>query len=228
MSPVFTTDGPTLAELRTDVEARGYAASTPGLDSAINSAYREVLAARRWEFLETVSQALTIPAGSSSVTLAGIADLLHVDAVRLDGAVASDPELDWWPDQKLRRALQRDSSTGQPCAWTRRGGELYVYPTPDQDYVLTIDYVASQPELVADTDVAQLPRAYKDAIIWGAVVALAFRQRDAAAVQMASNFREAAVQRMVRAYGLHQRQTSDQMQSNPSRWNSWNYRNTGF
>lgn len=228
MSPIFTSSGPTLLELRTDVIDRGYASSTPGLDSAINSAYREIMAAYRWEFLETASSSLSLVADSASLSLGAIDDLLHIEAVRLDGTVVNEPELVWLPQQALRRLLARDTTTGTPCNWTQQGASLLVYPTPDQAYVLTIDYTQEAPDLVDDTDQAALPHAYMDAITWGAIAVLAFRQRDWFAQQTASAMREAAVQRMIRRYGLRQRQTSDQMQSNRGRWNSWNYRGTGF
>lgn len=203
--PIFSINAPTLAELRTAVSARGYALTTDGIDAAINGAYREVIAARRWAFQDTASTALTITTGADSVSLGGIEDLLHIDAVRLDNGDASC-ELDWWPTQVLRREANLDRTTAVPDYWTRQGGELLLYPRPNDDFLLAIDYTPDVPALAADDDQIVIPRLYMDAVVWGAVAELAYRQRDYASADRAEKKRDDAVLRMARAYGMEQRQ----------------------
>ncbi len=195
---------PTLAELRTAVQARGFAAGTPGVDDAINTAVREFLAARRWTW-RTKNASLSAATGAATVALSGISDLLHVDSVRIDNGTDSY-ELDWMPAQDLEEQQNLDRANDVPSYWTVRGNQLLLYPRPSKTFTLTVDYTPDVTDLVNPADVCVVPRIYMDAVVWGAVATLAYRQRDFALADRAEKKRDDAVLRAVRGYGMEQRQ----------------------
>lgn len=208
--PVFTTGNSTLADIKAAVRAHGYQTDDTTLLNLINGAYRVLLAGRSWPFLETTSTALTIPAGEDYVSLGVVADLLHLEAVRISDGDRSY-SLEPWDAERVRRNLNLDRVASPPVAWARRGANLYIYPRPDVDYVLDIDYAPAAPPLAVDDDVLQTPAIYDDAIVMRAVQKLAFRERDWAAADRAGLAADSALQRMASAYSIKDRQQPTQV-----------------
>lgn len=191
----------TLADLRTAVAAKGYTVDTEGIDEVINSAYREVLAARRWPFLAASFSSYETIVGAANTTaiVSG-----HINGIRIDDGDGS--ELEFLPLEELRRLQNEDTVLARPEYWTRMGNTVYVYPLADAVYSLVMDATLEANELVNPTDAILIPRMYLDTVVWGATAELAYRQRDYASGDRAEKKRDDAVMRMSRAYGLEQRQ----------------------
>lgn len=71
---------------------------------------------------------------------------------------------------------QRDSlpqgGTGFPCYYSLMGDNLFLHPTPDQPYYVTIEYVASIPDMVNESDEPIFDEAFHYLIPLGAAVSL--------------------------------------------------------
>lgn len=201
-----------IAEYRTLVQAKGYdGSSTTVLDPAINAARRRLAKDRRWTWLQDISTSLSTTASDPEVSLATVTDLLHVTAVRLLRGTEEIP-LGFMPTQELRDEQAYWPQIGEPEAWTRRGGDLLFYPTPDQVYTVTLEYITTLAD-ISGSDEDIIPEHLQDCVAWAAVADLAFRQRD----WNAARFAETQYQQLrLTAAGqdaLEQRQTSRQVRS---------------
>lgn len=203
---------PSLADYSRLLELKGYDGGTPEqLSDAVNEGRRRLVQDRRWSFLDSTDATLVTVPNEATVALAGIADLAHVDAVRPADVNGEDFETRFVSWQELRQKQSRCPLVGLPEYWSRRAGQIGLYPTPDRAYTLTVEYVAAIADLVDDDPL--FPDAMKDLVVWAAVPTLAFRQRDswamsAAEGKYASLFRTAASQD-----AIQQRQSSQQVRS---------------
>lgn len=200
----------TLAQLQASLQAKGY-----GTDSAaaqiemLNSVYRRLVGKKRWPFQEAQSTIVTV-AGTTSYTVAAITDFLAPDAVRIEVGQET-PDLKYRAPQEFRDQQHFDRAQGVPEAWTWMRGLLHVYPAPDRVYTLTVDYTKDPPDLAAAGDTPVFAATYHDVLVWGAIVEIAFRQRDWGAHQYAVVQYDNRVAEMERSYGIRQRQTSDKI-----------------
>lgn len=203
-----------LSELRTRIQARGYSTDTAATQTAlINSVIRRIYGMRRWPWLENLSSsggALTI--GNPDKSLSAITDLLHVDAIRLDDS-GKGIDLRYMRVQDLQRNLRLDDTNGQPQFWTRTKTGIKVYPTPDKAYTVYVDYVPKPTALAADGDLSPLPDVYDDAIVWGVIKELTFRERDYNGRQWALDEYQTILMDMINEYNLRQRQNSSEVVS---------------
>lgn len=198
----------TLLQYKTAVTARGYDAVTaaPAILDAINGARHDVLDHRNWSFLEASASLATV-AGTATVALTSITDLLRVDAVRLSLSGAAYP-VSYLPPQQFKDRRQEDLlSRAAPSYWTIYDDVLNLWPVPDQAYTVTVDYTAKPADLAGDADTCPIPSNAKDTVAWGAAKYLAFRQRDPAAMQLAEAQFERGLARLARNDERQQRQT---------------------
>ncbi len=206
----------TILDYKNAIRARGYdGTSDTTLVEAIGEARDNVASERRWSWLEVSgSTSLVLAYDTPSESLAAVADLLYVDAVRLEYGT-DRPWLDYLKPQELRDREHSDRAVGVPQYWTQAAGQIRVWPSPNQAYTLSIDYVrALTPPDNDDTDVdLAVPAHFKGLIAWKACVLLAFRQREAWAMQYASDEYERELRRKISGESLGQRQTTDQVKS---------------
>lgn len=202
----------TLGDIKTSIQNKGYATDTATAQaSMINSVYRRVIGMRRWWFNEVPNNtSLTLATGTQSVSLAGITDFLHVDAVRISTA-SSQSEIEYVPPQELRDLYHTDRTNGEPLFWTRTGGSLYFWPVADQNYTVSVDYIKYPATLVADGDATIIPDAYQDVLVWGAIKELTFRERDAEGRSLAEDEFQTILATMRHQDGLEQRQTPSEV-----------------
>lgn len=173
----------TLDDLVNAIYARGYkftqdndAIDNPAL-IALNSVYRYVCSSQRWPWLEAQDTSLTTTAGTTYYSLSTITDLRQLDAVRLRDS-SGTYNLDYMDKQPLETRVADCSGNSLPRYWTLARGELGFFPTPDATYTIVLDYVNVPDDLAALTDVPVLPTPYHDVLVWGAIVELAYRERD--------------------------------------------------
>ncbi len=199
-----------LADYRASVRALGYDGLTDAqVDVAIQQARRRVFQDRRWSFLEAGNTSLSTANGVATVSLAAITDLAHLDSVRHTTA-QRDP-LAWRPYQILRDLRQNHpDDSGPPEYWTRYNGALLLWPTPDAAYALDIAYIKYPGDLVAATN-DTVPDRYRDLVTWGAVIPLAFRQREFQAASSAENVYDQLLAQYFALDATEQRQTSRQV-----------------
>lgn len=200
----------TLAQLRTSLQAKGYATdSATSQTEMINSVYRALAGKRRWPWLEAQAT-VALVAGTTSYSIAAITDWLHPDAARIEISTEY-PELEYQAPKDFRDLQHVDRDRGVPQAWTWMRGQLHVWPSPDRAYTLTVEYTKDPADLSADGDTPVFAATYHDVLVWGAAKEIAYRQRDWAAHQYAKQEYDQRFGEMERAYGLRQRQTSDRI-----------------
>lgn len=90
---------------------------------------------KRFPMYEAVED-VTVAAGDPSVELTRVA----VD--RIEAVEGAEGMLKWMSDPEARRKFHvrtgAPRSTSYPIAWSRHGGRVRVWPTPDVDYELTV------------------------------------------------------------------------------------------
>jgi len=204
--------GYTLTEYRASLASKGYNhLDEATLDPAINEARRRVFRERRWGWMQAISTPAVVTIGSPEVSLTAIPDLLWLDAVRLEGT-SGLLNLSYLPPQEFRDIETLDPGrTGVPTYWTVAGSSVRLTPWPSLAYALTIDFSTMPDDLVADDDVDDMPRIYGDLVVWAAIVHLAFRQREAWAMQYAEDQYQTLLRAARAQDQTEQRQTSQQV-----------------
>lgn len=177
---------------RASVKLKGYDSIDDAIvDAAVQEARRRVFLDRRWSWLEASSAALSTVVGTSTVSLAAITDLAHIDAVRLSNASGPVP-LEWRPRSIIRDLQDRYGTAltfnGCPQFWTRIENKLVFWPTPQQVYTITVEYAKAAADLAASPAVDAIPDKNQDLVVYAACVPLAFRQRDFNASSAADQF----------------------------------------
>lgn len=211
---------PTLGELKTSLQARGYATDTAAQQvEFINTAYRRVLNARRyWPFLAAATTFPTV-AGTSLYTVSAT-DAATFDAVRLlDPSSNLTYEVDFKPRQELETLVANNSPAynDTPDYWTRRGDQIQLWPAPNKVYTVQLDYTSHPAKLVNDADTLVIPRNWVDVVLWASIVEIATRQRDWQTAGQAEARYQAELASMVRMYGSVQAQTARTVEQ----WDGW-------
>lgn len=212
----------TLGDVKAAVQALGYGSdSTSAQTQMAKMVLRRLYGSRRWEFIEAETTiAGGLAAGSTSATI-GVANLLHVDAVRLRPAGATTPtsELEFHDRQVVRAAqLAAGSERDTPARWAQTSTAKLQFDCPaDLAYDVIVDYVALPTLPAADGDTITWPDAYMDVIVWGVAKQLAHRQRDWSASATADADYTLRLHEMAGEYAIEQRQTSRQVEH----WSGW-------
>lgn len=210
-----------LGQLRTAIQARGYATDTATQQTElINMRYREIAGRHRWPWLETSDTSIATTAGTGTYSLSSITDLLWVDAVRIQFPATGTPteqyNLEYVANEDLKQ-LRFDGSydiagaQGIPEWWTQRGGpggSLIILPNPERAYKVDLDYLKDPADLSGDSDTPLFPATYHDLLVWGPIIDLAFRERDWNGMGQAQGQYDRLFMQMERAYGVRQRQNS--------------------
>jgi hypothetical protein len=202
-----------LADVRSCIQFKGYGSDTaPGIqNSMINSVYRRIIGMYRWPFLELADNSTIIcNVGQMKYNIGVIEDLLHIDAVRIEFGT-DYYDLEYAPFQTFRNLEHTERSQAVPRYWTAGDQELRLWPAPDREYIVKIDYIIDPPDLVGDTDVPIIPPAYRDVLCWGAIAELTFRERDVEGYNIAKQEYLSIIDNMKAEYGVKQRQTSEQV-----------------
>lgn len=203
-----------LGQLRTALQQRGYATDTATAQTElINSAYRRIVGMRRWPFLEVVNSPYTIQTFGDSYPLSTVTNLLHLEAVRIEDpdSSTSRPLLTYLDPQEWRNIQHYNPESGTPRYWTTMDGYLWLWPTPDKDYTVDLDYVKKVSDLSSDSDTPLIPSTYHDVLVWGAIAELCFRERDMAGYDIANERYNRILADMEAEYALRQRQTTSRV-----------------
>lgn len=203
--------GYTLREMLDAIQAFGFGPDTEDAQkAAINFVYRRVNGMRRWPWQQISAYSNLSVLATNHVMAPLPEDLLHLDAVRLEGA---DDGWELIPKsaQELRSLLHADRETGKPRYWSQVGRDIHVFPRADRTYTGVIDYIQAPPPLRADSDVANLPELYADILPLGALAQLAMRERDWDLYQAANGEFHARVREMANATFVGQRQQAEEV-----------------
>lgn len=200
-----------LGQLRTSLQAKGYATDTAtAQNEAINDIYRRVAGTHRWPWLEAQSSSLATTAGTAAYAVSSITDLMYIDAVRIE-ASPDLPTIDWLTPQDFRNLEHDDRTNATPWYWTYEFGQVKLYPAPDKVYTLRLDYIKRPPALSGDSDTPLFESTYHDILVWGALMQIGFRERDWSALSYARQEYGDRLHEMERAYGVKQKQTARQV-----------------
>lgn len=134
----------------------------------VNSAYRQLtsrdkVGSSRIEIpeLETSSSATTVD-GTAYVSVPS--DCISIIEIFDE---TNDVNLSWTPfDEYISRTDRADTTKeDKPTYWVRSGAYIYLYPTPDSAYTLTIHYRKRPADLSGDSDVTVLGEEWDDVIL---------------------------------------------------------------
>lgn len=133
--------------------------------NAVNAAYADVMAASPyWPFLEQESQTspFIVTAGTNSLTLPTdvfrVRTVMNVtDNLRLHEITGDNMWADLYPDLS--------NAVGQARHYRILNNKLYLYPYPDEDTTLLVDYFVQPGRLAAGTDVPVIPYQFHDMLV---------------------------------------------------------------
>lgn len=184
------------------LQSMGYDASpTAVLVDAFNAAYKRIAAMRRWKW-QYASAATTLASGQSTVA---VASLSNVDAVRLTGADGNGYAPSYMPWHELRALAAVTDLEGTPRYWSYDHGYLSFDSVADQSYTVDVDGLDTGQTFAAG-NTTDMPERFQSALLWAAVVPLAFRQRDYQGAQVAEGQFQTLIADLVRQDGISQRQ----------------------
>lgn len=133
----------------------------------INDTYHDVLAASPfWPFAQSSSSSVVVNQGVRSallpnVNVLGVTAVYNVtDLYPMQPVEGSDRVYRDWPDQ---------TEVGLVGAYRLRGNTIEVYPLPDKNVTLKIEFQSVPVDLAADVDVPPWPAQFHDMLVDGAM-----------------------------------------------------------
>lgn len=194
------------------VRASGY--STDQDDSAfimLNIEQRTVAADHRWRFLLATTTIAAV-AGTDTYSLAGIADLMHIESVRLAVPATESPELTWMDSEELLERAAEAVLYPDYCTtrfWSDvTPSTLQLYPAPLVPGTITVRYLRKVTDITQESDIPDVPTEYLDVLRAGVCMRLAARERQWDAKQQFEAERAGLLAAMKGQYGLRQRQSA--------------------
>ncbi len=193
------------------VQSLGYATDTePAQLNALDQVQRRVLNTRRWRFLYEKDSSKELTTNNNEIELQALSDTKRVDAVRLEFG-EEFLELEHQDYETLRSAEHKYRETGLPEWWAVIGQKLHVWPIPDKNYKVVIDYVKNPTIITAAANTLLIPDSHIDILVWGIVVNVTFRERDWEGHNFARQMYAEHLAEMMTQYGMTDRQTSDRV-----------------
>lgn len=210
-----------LSVLLAELQARGYASDTrPEQILMLNAVQRRVCGLRRWPFLEQQATINTV-VGTSGYNVSALTNYAHIDAVRIARGTTEFYEPEYMAPQEFRSRQHTYIERGEPSYWTYHDDQIKLWPTPEQIYIVTVDFTQRAVDMAADTDQPSVPCAYRDVLVWGAIMELTFRERDGDGYSIAAQHYAARLAEMINEYGVRQRQNAGEV-TKSGYWDSHN------
>jgi hypothetical protein len=206
-----------VSDAQASLQAKGYGTDTSAAQIvALNAAHRRILTQRRWPFMERTTTVALAAAATSAALPAGVQ---RVEGIRLSPVATGQfvPLPTFIDITELRDRRIDDPVADIPEKWSVSNSVLEFYPAADQAYTVTVDYITEPGNLTAGANPLLVPDAYLDLVVWGAVVDMAFRQRDNGAMSMAKQQFDERMREMIAQYGVRQSQTA----STVLHWDGW-------
>lgn len=178
----------TLAQLQSELQAHGYGTDTASVQvAALNEAVRDIRAWRHWPWQQTYNFGDTLPNNSQLLGTPIPTSYLEPTGFRYQIPNTNDYESVTYLNPVDFQERNNDQTTkGAPSYWTIINGlGLMVWPNSDRAYTVAFDYGPNPTLLVNPGDTVNIPDAFINLIIWGALKHLAFRERDWAAFDKA-------------------------------------------
>lgn len=127
-----------------------------------------------------------------------------------------------WRDY-IRRAGRGDTDeAGSPTHWATYGSSYYLYPTPDDSYVMEIYYRKRQAELSGSADVTAIGAEWDEVILKLAVIQTLMRFKDYEKAEIEKKEWLDVVASRVRLYSQEMGDRGDYMKPDQNYFN-WNY-----
>ena len=133
----------------------------------INMGYYNFVLRELWPFRETTDDVTTI-AGTQEYVLS--TEFTNIDAQNITSVAiqgATNRKLVYWPFNQLRAANPDYDliGTSVPQNYYLKGGNLGLWPSPNDVYTVTVDYYKVPTELSADADEPIIPVAYRQSLV---------------------------------------------------------------
>lgn len=203
------------SEILQRVQALGYGADIEAEQlKMLNMLHKRVVNERRWRFLTGTDTSITTTVGDGTYSVGSLAETKRIDAVRLETPTASETLLLEYQEPELFRDFEHQyRDNGTPEYWTVIGTELHLWPEPDKEYKVVLDYVARPVEISSVNTEIQIPDSHSDILVWGTVMANTFRERDYEGHNFSRQMYSELLAEMIAQYGMSNRQTAARVQS---------------
>lgn len=149
------------------------------VDRFINDAQRDIFNQFELTFQEKIFSG-TIPAGSTMFKLP--ADVAQIQSQILAGPDGRERSIEdqYMPFRDFNRRFPTPANNpdGVLTAWTLHGGNMLTSAPLDDDYVMTIFYIAKPETLKLSTDVPLVPEEFSELLVLGAYKRIQLRNED--------------------------------------------------
>jgi hypothetical protein len=165
----------TLAQLRAELNRiADDDIDTANADSWFNKTYQEVARANngKWSWLET-STTIPLVAATYAYPIADdAADFRELIDIRniAEGYMLTEDSGENFIKSNPSYPTGTSVATGKPTNFFITNGVINLYPIPDDAYTLTMRYYKNITELSGLTDVALIPSAFHEILVYGALV----------------------------------------------------------
>ena len=133
----------------------------------INMGYQDFTLRELWPFRETTDTFVTV-AGTQEYTLS--TEFTDIDqqaiiSVAIQGA--NNRKLSYVPYNQLRASAPDLSTIGSsvPDNYYIKSGKIGLWPQPDADYTIAVDYFKVPTELDGDSDTPIIPLGYRESLV---------------------------------------------------------------
>jgi hypothetical protein len=216
----------TKAEVIQAIQDRGYGTDLAAVqNTAARDAYNRLHSRRRWDWLRS-SQTVSVAASSNALTFSSLTNYRTTEGVRIDGQ--QDPG--YLPYNQFQTDLDTfETSTGLIQFWTLTATGLLFWPTPSVNVNVIVDFIAypTDWDTLSDGSEVPVPTPLDEWIVWEAVAALCFRERDSQGRQDAKESSENIFIEYLNTHGIRQRQTSGEVVSTGI-WETYTYEDPRF
>lgn len=160
----------------------------------LNDAYFDVCSRLPWPFLEKRNTSVTTTNGNPSISMpADFAQVLSLTYPSATGVVQ-------WTrlDDFQKRYVGQENQAGQPVLYYMIGGQINLWPVPDQAYTLILNYLSFPSAMKAAADTPIFPARHHRVVVLGAAVRLYAMEDDLASAQAFDNWYEQRIATMQR------------------------------
>jgi hypothetical protein len=187
----------------------------------INSAYRELCTKQTvWELKRT----LYIPQLETSTTAATVDGTGYVSvpsdclAIREVYDSTNELRLTWmsWPYYISKTNKSVEADRDEPLLWHRKGGYIFLYPTPEDAYTLTIYYKKLVDDLTDNAEVTDIGAEWDDIILEMAHFHARMWNNEYDKAKISKEYAKEKVAELMMVYGTEEKARTEMLRPDPN------------
>lgn len=169
------------------------------VDNFLNDTLRDIHNQFELPFQEKIFQG-TVPAGSTMFQLPS--DVAIVQSQTFSGVKNFANMKMRWRDFFRSYPDAANESPAQPSAWTTYAQNILLNAPTDDEYTMTIFYIAKPVTLTANSDVPDLPEEFSELLVLGAFMRIQKRNEDYDLAQETEREYQRQLLNLVNRYGF--------------------------